>query len=195
MNEKETIIDFAIHAYRFLLVSDLRPGELLGLQWRDLNGDTLTVSRSLTDDREISRGKNENARRTIKLIPVAQEELRQQKLMLKMLGVVSPYVFPAEDGHYITQENFRIRWRRYCVANDIGYRGQSKKDYGRYITPYEFRHTSYSINKEMPDGLKKLAFGHSRRFNGDTVYSHGMKGDLEAIAEYSEKAFAEILKK
>lgn len=193
---KKEMADFAIHAYRFLLLSDLRPGELLGLQWRDIKGDALTVSQSLTDDREISRGKNENARRTIKLIPAAVEELRQQKLMLKMCGVMSPYVFPAEDGMYITQENFRVRWQRYCISNGIGYRGKSKSGkHDRYITPYEFRHTSFSINKKMPDGLKKMAFGHSRTFNGDSVYSHEMAGDLEVIAEYTEKAFDEILEK
>lgn len=84
---------------------------------------------------------------------------------------------------------------RYCISNEIGYRGKSKKDHDRYITPYELRHTSFSVNKKMPDGLKKMAYGHSRQFNGDSVYSHEMDGDLEAIAQYSEEAFAEILKK
>lgn len=38
-----------------------------------------------------------------------------------------------------------------------------------------------------------MAFGHSRKFDGDSVYNHEMDGDMDAIVAYSTEAFSRIL--
>lgn len=45
----------------------------------------------------------------------------------------------------------------------------------------------------MPEALRKMAFGHSRKFDGDAVYSHEMDGDREKIAMYTDEAFGKII--
>ena len=63
------------------------------------------------------------------------------------------------------------------------------------ITPYEMRHTFVSVNKEMPEGLKKLVVGHSRDMDTEGTYGHEMAGDLEKAAEYIDAAFRQLLAK
>lgn len=182
-----------IHAYRFFLLSDLRPGELLALRWEDINGDVYTVNRSINDNREITGGKNFNAHRSLRMIPAARQELDAQREMLKRNKMVTPWVFPCENGVCSKQNHFRLAWYAFCRKNGIGQRGTTKAGNPKYITPYEFRHTCYSVNKEMPESLKKMAFGHSRKFDGDSVYNHEMDGDMDAIVAYSTEAFSRIL--
>lgn len=182
-----------IHAYRFLLLSDLRPGELLGLKWEDINGDVFSIKRSRNDYNEITDGKNFNARRTLKMCELAQKEIIAQRDLLKNSNMVSPWVFPDRSGSYSTQKTFRQQWYIYCDQTGIGQRGITTAGNKRYITPYEFRHTCYSVSKEMPEALRKMAFGHSRKFDGDAVYSHEMDGDREKIAMYTDEAFGKII--
>lgn len=181
-----------IHMYRFLLLSDLRPGELIGLKWEDFDGDCFTVNRAINTRGDITAGKNYNAHRTLKLTPLAAEEIQAQRDMLKAEGLVSPWAFPTSKGNPVCQNKLRTYWRDYCERMQIGRRIESDGT-ERYITPYEFRHTCYSVNKDMPTTLKKMAFGHSRNFDGDRVYNHEMEGDRERIAEYSQEAFSRIL--
>lgn len=182
------------HMYRFLLLSDLRPGELLGLQWSDFEGDAFTVNRAINAKGEVTTGKNQNARRTLKLTPLAAKEIQAQRDMLKAEGIVSPWVFPGTRGKPLGQNELRSHWYEYSDKTGICKR-TTKDGKERRITPYEFRHTCYSVNKDMPDTLKKMAFGHSRNFDGDRVYNHEMSGDMDRIAEYSQAAFARILDK
>lgn len=181
-----------IHMFRFLLLSDLRPGELLGLQWADFEGDSFTVKRAINARSEVTTGKNKNARRTLKMTPLAAEEIQAQRDMLKAEGIVSPWVFPTSKGNPLCQNKMRYYWRGYCDKMQIGKRAEADGS-ERYITPYEFRHTNYSVNKEMPTALKKIAFGHSSNFDGDSVYSHVMEGDLDRIVAYNQEAFRRIL--
>jgi hypothetical protein len=55
------------------------------------------------------------------------------------------------------------------------------------------RHTHNSVNKDLPDGLKKLSMGWSESFDGDRVYSHEIDGDLDKIADFTDQSFNAIL--
>lgn len=74
--------DWYIHAYRFAVLTGLRPGELLGLRWSDVTDERITIRRSYNDDGELTSGKNENAHRTLALQGLAQQELEAQRDML-----------------------------------------------------------------------------------------------------------------
>ena len=174
--------DWYIHAYRFAVITGLRPGELLGLQWGDIDGDRVKIRRAVNDDGDITEGKNENARRPISVKGLARKELDAQKEMLAQAGILSTFVFPDPYAEFTQQKRFRRAWERYCE-----YHGLSK------TTPYELRHTYVSLNDEMPDGLKKQALGHSENMDTEGVYGHVKAGDLDRIAAYSDAAILKVI--
>lgn len=79
------IPDQFINYYRFQIFTGLRPGELQGLRWSDIQGNICTVRRSINVHGEETRGKNENALRSFVLIPMALEVLNSQKIRLAIL--------------------------------------------------------------------------------------------------------------
>lgn len=172
-----------IYAYRFAVIVGLRPGELIALKRACLAGDKLYIRESINDLRELTTGKNENAQRSIALPSLATEILAQQEAMLKAQGIVSPYIFPAKSGKATTQQTYRRQWKRFRDLHGIS-----------AATPYEMRHTFVSVNKEMPEGLKKLVIGHSEDMDTEGTYGHQMDGDLERAAQYIDAAFRDLLK-
>ena len=174
--------DRYIHAYRLLVLTGLRLGELLGLRWQDVKKNKIVVKQAVNDEREVTQGKNENARRTIVLTGLALAEIDAQRVLLRQEGIISEYVFPALTARYTQQDTFRSYWNRYRDYNGI-----------KKLTPYEMRHTFVSVNKEMPEGLKQLVVGHSRDMDTEGTYGHAMQGDLATAAEYSDAAFRKIL--
>ena len=174
--------DWCTHAYRFSVLNGLRPGELIGLRWEELQGNILHIDRSVNHYKEVTEGKNENSQREIYLQGLAMAELEAQRQQLRQAGIISPWVFPNEHGACFTQSTFRKRWNRYCSVNNI-----------QNITLYELRHTFVSVCDDMPDGLKKKVVGHSQSMDTDGIYGHRKVGDLERAAAYSDAAFRAIL--
>lgn len=179
--------DWYIHAYRLAVLIGLRPGELLGLRWSDINRrtDTLTIQRALNDDDEITEGKNENAARSIVLAGLAKIELEAQRKQLVEAGIPLRWIFPSPQAQPTKQHTYRRSWDRYKARN-----GMAQK-----TTPYELRHTYVSVCDEMPEGLKKKVLGHSENMDTEGVYGHIKDGDLERAASYSDAAFRSILEK
>lgn len=175
--------DIYVHAYRFMVLTGMRPGERTALKPECINGTKVTISESINDEGELTGGKNENARRTYTLDYHAVKVLEDQADMLQRLGWISSYVFPDYDRGFIPQDKFRKAWKRYCASNDIT----------GAPTPYELRHTWVSINKKMPDGLKKLVAGHAKDMDTEGTYGHEMEGDMEEAAIYIGEAFKKIL--
>ena len=175
--------DRFIHAYRFAVLTGMRPGELVALKNEDIIGSRIKISRSINEYNELTEGKNANAQRTYTLDSHALRVLSDQKKMLMRHKQISPYIFPARDLDHVTQSTYRKSWKRYCAANGI--KGAN--------TPYELRHTFVSINSEMPSALKKLVVGHSKNMDTDGIYSHEKAGDMATAAEYISTAFTKIL--
>ena len=178
----KVISDRYIHAYRFAVLTGVRPGELVGLKWIDLSGDKLTIRRSINDRNETTTGKNDNAHRTISVKGMARKELEEQRILLSQLGMLSEYIFPGRDADFLPQRQFRSYWSAYCTHNGL-----------TAITPYELRHTYVSVNDEMPDGLKKKAVGHSKNMDTEATYGHLKAGDLDRIADYTTVAFKKVI--
>lgn len=177
--------DFFIHAYRFAVLTGLRPGELLGLMNSNIKGKKITITRSLNDSNEFTQGKNNNARRTYVLGKLALAVIDDQRKMLMKVGAISSYVFPSADMGYIDQEMLRRAWKRYCRANNIP----------TTLTPYELRHTFVSVNVEMPEALKKMVIGHSKDMDTEGTYGHEKQDDMELAATYIDAAFSKYIKK
>jgi len=181
----EVVEDRFIHAYRFAVVSGMRPGEVCGFRHTDLKDDRATVYRSINGYQETTSGKNQNATRTYKLGWCAQWVLECQKRMLIELGQISPFVFPGADLSNAKQDTVYRAWKKYCRVNEITVGTQ----------PYEMRHTFVSVNTDMPEFLKQLVLGHSKNMDTHGVYGHEKAGDMDKAAAYIDAAFKEILGK
>ena len=188
-SSSETIVrgkpckEFYINAYRFQVATGLRPGEVLGLQWSDVHGSNISLKRSINHYKEITTGKNDNARRVFALTPLASSLLEDQKEHLSKHGTPSKYIFCDEHGEVTKQFNYTRKWNRYRDHNGIS-----------PATPYELRHTFVSIVKQLPDGLLKPLVGHSKDMDTYGVYSHEVSGDKEQTAVLVQDIFSNILK-
>lgn len=180
------VFDWYIYAYRFLVATGVRPGELCGLRWRDIeNGDTVKLCQSYNNDKQITTGKNENARRIIKLNFEANKSISDQLILLKKSNIVSPWVFPHPlTGEISTQQKILRAFHKYCEYHMIP-----------KTTLYELRHTYVSVNKEMPTELLKAQVGHSQAMHTLDVYGHELEGERERAAQYSTEAFRKIIEK
>jgi integrase len=83
--------------YRLALSIGLRRGEMLGLQWSDvdLKAGRIGIRHTLTDEGELVEPKTSGSRRPIDLPRRAIEALRHQRDVLLATGLrASPWVFP-----------------------------------------------------------------------------------------------------
>lgn len=170
---RKVVFDENIHAYRFQVLTGLRPGELIGMLWSDISGDYLLLQRAINIYGEETRGKNENAVRSMYLSPVAKAVLREQ---YKMTGGAGP-VFPVES-----ERAYYVAFRRFCEYNDM-----------TRCSLYELRHTFVSIVKMLPAGEIKDLVGHSQNMDTFGIYAHALLGDAQRTALDVEAIFAALV--
>lgn len=171
-----------IYAWRFQVLTGLRPGETLGLMRKDITGNVVHISRSINVYGEVTNGKNENANRSFELPPLAQEIIKKQAMYLATIGIVSPYIFPGLNGEAAQEKNYAEHLRKYCQYNDIP-----------YVTPYELRHTFVSVAKSLDQGTLKSLVGHSAAMDTLGTYGHELDGDMQRAAGEVEALFSKIL--
>lgn len=175
--------DWYIHAYRLEVIIGFRPGELVGLNISDIVGKQCRINRAFNIYGEETKGKNENAQRVFEIPEIGLREIREQRKMLLAAGIQTDILFPAPNGNRLRQATYARHWKIYRDYNDIS-----------QTTPYELRHTFFSVNKDMPGELIKPIGGHSESFDGFSVYSHEQEGDAHRAAVLIDKAFERILK-
>ena len=170
----QIVHDDYINAYRFQVLTGLRPGELVGLQWSDIRGNTVHVQRAVNVRGEVTKGKNQNAVRSFVLSDMARRVLENQRRLTA--GEVSVFCI-------LTEYNYYWRWKVYCKANGL-----------TEVTPYELRHTFVSVVKTLPAGEVKGLVGHSLDMDTFGVYGHVLTGEAEATAEAVNGTFLKILR-
>ena len=177
--------EWYIYAWRFAVVTGLRPGELIALERKHLQSDRVLIRGSINCSNVKTRGKNDNAVRSIALFGLSREILTAQMAMLRDAGIVSNYVFPAESGLAAKQATMRKAWYRYSAYNGI-----------LNVTPYELRHTFVSISSARSNlSLSDLraTVGHSQNMDTLGTYSHKLSDAEERISAGLENAFSDIL--
>lgn len=170
----KTVRDDFINAYRFQVLTGLRPGELVGLRWTDIHGNTVQVVRSISVDGEETQGKNQNAVRAFVVSAIARRVLDEQRQQTG--GEESVFCITSEKYYY-------HRWRVYCQANGL-----------TPCSPYELRHTFVSVVKTLPAGEVKPLVGHSEDMDTFGIYSHALTGDAESTARAVNGVFLQVLK-
>ena len=175
-----------IHAYRFAVVTGLRPGELIGLRWSDVDFDNniLSICRSINVHNEITVGKTKNAIRKISISPLMLKILDDRKADLTNPVSDDAYVFGDDKGNNVINHTLYRRWKQY-----IKFAGITSD-----ATLYELRHTFISVVKILPVGLVKPIVGHSVNMDTYGTYGHEINGELKQTGELIEIEFDKILK-
>lgn len=174
-------LEYYIHAFRFLILTGLRRGELCGLMNDDINGSVAYIKRSINRLNEVTEGKTINAQRPVALCMRATQVLDDQKTMLKRMGIISPYVFPDRNGHISNSNNLYKCWYNY------------RSKIGVNCSLHELRHTLISYaSANMPEALLKKNVGHSKSMDTG-IYIHNVEDETRHIASLLDKRFNGIL--
>lgn len=173
-----------LHLWRFMVLTGLRPGEAIGLTRNNLDGNVLTITRSINTHDVITQGKNDNARRQIVLSALALGVLDDQANYLKSKGIISPLIFPATDGGTAREDSVYGSWVTY--RNTVGISA---------CTPYEMRHTFVTFTPNIPDAVLRPMIGHSTRMDTRRIYGHQTSGQLADAAEIVNANFTAILQR
>lgn len=175
--------DYYVNAYRWQLVTGMRPGEMIARLKTDVRDGYVYITNARNQYGEITHGKNENAVRKIKLTPMAEKILKDQADAERRYGISSTLLFPAKNGGYIDETNLYKNWRRFCADNGI-----------EPISLYELRHTFVSVCAEsVPETLLKLVVGHSESMDTTGVYGHMIQGQLDRAADAISESFRAIV--
>ena len=173
MKYGRVIHDPFIHAYRMLVVTGLRRGELLGLKWSDIKESTIEIKRSVNEYRELTEGKTVNARRTIPLTPIVMDILNE-------IERKSKWIFDSEMNPDLLSRRYKI----YAEYHGLNAR-----------TLHELRHTFISLfDSELPLNTLKDVVGHSEEMRTVSQYGHVVSGEIEKAGEIINGKFDEILK-
>lgn len=182
MYRGKVVQDPLIYAYRFHVLTGLRPCELAGLMWSDIKDGTVYLRRSINVLGETTAGKNQNARRNFALNIFTSAIIEEQKKQLEEQGINSKYVFCDKWGDPLKSVNYYKRWSAYRNHHNMP-----------PVTPYELRHTFVSAVKSLPEGYLKNLVGHSKDMDTYGVYSHEMDRDMSETAALVQGIFAQIL--
>ena len=163
-----------INAYRLAVLTGIRPGELIGMQWEDVKENRIFLRRAINIYGEKTTGKNDNAVRAIELSDMAKSVIDAQRELTKN----GKSVFGISDEHLLYKW-----WRKYCDYNGIN-----------YVSLYELRHTFVSIASALPEGQLKQIVGHSKNMDTFGVYGHAVNGKAEKIASAIDETFKDVLK-
>lgn len=161
-----------VNAYRLQVLLCLRPGEAAGLKKLDRTGNILHIQRSINVMGETTSGKNDNAKRALVLSPLAAQIWDNQ-----LQYASDELMFPG-----YTSKIYYHHLHKYCVSNGI-----------TPVSPYELRHTSFSIAQVLPEGLVKRMGGHSKNMDTFGVYGHEVDGDSELTANLMQERVDELL--
>lgn len=163
-----------INAYRLAVLTGMRPGELVGLRWEDLQGNQINLKRSVNIYGETTNGKNENAQRPVYLSDLARQVLDDQQQLTGPAGSV----FCIKN-----QQTLYKHWQRFCQSNGI-----------QPCSLYELRHTFVSMADSLPEGQLRKIVGHSQSMDTYGIYAHTIDGEGEEISSNLDAIFEQVLR-
>jgi integrase len=151
--------------YVLAVTTGMRQGELLGLQWKDvdLDGGTLKVNRSVYEG-VASPPKTRAGRRTIRLPKLAVAALKRHRMNAARMRM-SEWVFTTANGKTIGHQNLRNRsWKPLLKSAGLP----------RSVRFHDLRHTAASImlGQNVPLPVVSCVLGHANPNITATLYSH-----------------------
>lgn len=189
--------------YHVALTFGLRAGELLGLQW----GDVDWKERTITIRRQVQevKGKQQMRNRTkgymeARVLPLPPHLFTL--LAAEYEKKISLYIFPNDEGREMSPSNFARHFRggvtrRYTrkdgtpsQATIAGVRLKAKLP--SYVTLHTFRHTVSTRLMEMgtPEEIRAAILGHGKK----GITQHYSHATLENMRTWLERLEREVLR-
>jgi integrase len=177
---------------RLLLFTGLRRGELLGLEWQDVDFDNCTLQVCRTSlylpDKGIFEDETKNAtsNRIIKLSQTALSDLKayklwqmQQHLKVGDRWVETNRIFTTEEGKPLHPDTLSRWFSKFIKAHS---------DKLPPITIHSLRHTNATLQIAGGVPLTTVAkrLGHADTVTTSKIYAHAIKSADEAAAETLE---------
>jgi len=195
-----------------LMLTGMRPGELIALKWRDVDWENATISIRLAASREIEFDNDGNVKgrrqiisntktvlsvRSFKVadsvINCLKEWLCYQMDMEMETGITFTasdcHVFSTNKGEMRSYSGLRAMLQRFLKKNSFG---------GHGISLYTFRHTFATMlleERENPKIVSEL-MGHSKVLTTLSIYSHVIsKSVYESTAKTLDRVFENLSSK
>jgi len=166
--------EWYINAWRLMVLTGMRPGEVYGLTVDDVDGDVIRVNRSINRLGEITPGKTKNAARTIPISHMARTVIDSQLSYARQ----GPWLFAERDGSQASPSIAYKHWRAYSASQ------------GLTATLYGLRHTFVSLMKmDLPDAMMKAVVGHSKFMDTLKTYGHTVDGDMAKIRDQMDQVW------
>lgn len=173
-------------AIRLALAVGLRGGELWGLQWSDLQGNQLQISRQASENAghiEIKAPKTSSGVRRLLLPDSCVDALHERrKAALRDGQAQVPWMFPNEAGNVTRRSNFGNRqWKRLLEKLTLRHRGF-----------HHARHTAATLllNSGVPLTVVSKTLGHASPAITLQIYAHVMTSDLQQHRNAFDKAIS-----
>lgn len=162
----------------------LRQGELLGLQWGDLQGETLRIERQSTEKGGIQPLKTESSRREVPLTGLLTLQLTEARAeaMKRGRAAKEELIFQGPRGGRLLRRNFLGRWWKPCLKElGLDYRG-----------PHHTRHTFATLLLNGGESLPVVSkiLGHSKPSVTLDIYAHVLRNDIEKARATIDRVFA-----
>jgi integrase len=160
--------------YALACTTGMRQGELLGLQWRDLDleAGTLTINRSVSKDK-VNPPKTSSGRRTIRLSKLAISALQQHRVRTRKPRI-SEWVFGTNAGTPISRHNLHNRsWKPLLERAGLPYTTRF----------HDLRHSCISLllAKGVPLKVVSEMAGHADVSITLSVYGHVLP-DMQSLS-------------
>ena len=160
----------------FALLTGLRKGEILALEWKDIDFDnqTISVSKSVEYKGNVPCIKSPKTESGMRIVPLLQ--MLSNRLKRGHKG----YVFSEDGGKTpYRKKRYDLLWRDYC------------RDVGISCTAHQLRHSYATIAVEEDINPKDLqnALGHADITTTMNVYAEARKKSVEKVAEKLNKRY------
>ncbi len=162
---------------RLLAITGMRLGEVLGLEWQDVDFKkrTLTIKRAADGrHRILKETKNVSSERIMVLDDETISLLASRKKDRKVIDITDNLIF-SHNGRVVRED---------AIRRTINY-AQKKAGLTSHTTPHTFRHTAGSVLLDAGYSLPTVAefLGHSSPATTAAVYVHAVKKNKNNVAD------------